>query len=138
MAIRMLTPAETGQRVAEVRRRIGIGSVEISLAMGRGRQWWSRIETGRRKTELTRAEKWEIAQFASGKKDFVKTEPEEIFRFLEGDLDWEVRLRPNHLRPVDGGSEAQDEATTEEPPAGIGYFRQTQPDLRELLPTGTD
>ena len=134
MALRILTPGEMAPRVAEIRRRLGMGSVEMSLALGQDKQFISRMETGKRK----RIERWElgiIAEYAAGKGDFKNIDAHTILHFLEGEFEWDVRLRPNHLRPVDGGGQAQD---TTGGTAGIGYFRQTPivQDIRALRDTG--
>lgn len=104
MALRILTAKEVGARVAEVRRRAGYGSVKLSLAMGKDKQFISRWETGARK-RIERSELAEIANFVEGKGDFASTDARTILAFLDGDFDsWEVGLRPN-LRLV-----ADDEA----------------------------
>lgn len=107
MALRILTAAEVGTKVAEVLRRVGMGSVEMSLAMKRDKQFISRWTTGRRK-RLERSELIDIANFAEGKGDFANTEARTILAYLDGDFDdWGVELRPN-LRLVRGSGEAVD------------------------------
>lgn len=102
MALRILSPSEVGQRVAEVRRRLGLGSVEMSLAMGRDKQFISRIETGKRK-RIERSEHVDIANFAEHKGDFAEIDARTILSYLDGDFDsWDVKLRPN-LSLVIGG-----------------------------------
>lgn len=101
MAIRMLTAKEIGGRVSEVLKRTGLGSVEMSLAMGKDKQFLSRWTTGRRK-RIDRPELISIANFAEGKGDFHSTDARTILAFFDGDFDsWDVALRPN-LRLVTG------------------------------------
>lgn len=103
-----LEPEEQGRRVAEVRRRLGLGVVEMALAMGRSQAYISRIENGGLKHELPRSKVWEMAQFAAGRGDFHSTSAEEIFRYLQGDIDWEVTLVPR-ISPGDGGSSTSED-----------------------------
>lgn len=95
MALRALTPQEIGERVEEVRRRVGLGSVAMSLAMSRDKQFVSRWTTGRRK-RIDRDELVSIANFAEGKGDFARVDARTILSYLDGDFDsWEVEIRPN-------------------------------------------
>lgn len=125
MAIRQFSVTLQSQKVRDIRTRLKLGVVEMALAMGRGSSWVSRLEnpdgpSGRR-TELTREEKWAIADFAAGKGDFAKVGSELIYSFLDGAFDtWDVTLVPRLAPRGDGGARLDSTAEGSDIP---GYLR---------------
>lgn len=131
MALRIPTKLEVGQRLRWLRKQADLSGRALAQLLGSNDPGLvPRMEQGH---SLDHIRLLEIASVLAGRGQLVSDE-RAIADFLLFGGEIAAVLRPT-LSLAGTGDGA---ATSKEPPAGIGYFRQTQPDLRELLPTGTD